>query len=125
MISRKEQSKIIDNILKEAKDMCPESGCIGKKPNGSWGVMSNKTGKWWPANYKTKKDAEDGLKAYHVHKGAKTLSQKSIELYWEAVRSIMGPRKGEKWLDSNNQKLTQDGEVKTLQDAKNKVYSHL
>ena len=52
---------------KTAKDMCPESGCIGKKPNGKWGVVSNKTGDWWPANYDTKEKAESALKAYHVH----------------------------------------------------------
>jgi len=46
---------------------CPESGCVGKKPNGKWGVMSNKTGKWWPADYDSEKDADDGLKAYHAH----------------------------------------------------------
>jgi len=54
--------------VKVAKGKCPASGCVGKKPNGKWGVMSNKTGKWWPADYDTEKDAQDGLKAYHVHK---------------------------------------------------------
>lgn len=53
--------------LKVAKGKCPAKGCIGKKPNGAWGVMSNITGKWWPADYKSKSSAEDALKAYHVH----------------------------------------------------------
>lgn len=46
---------------------CPKSGCIKKKPNGKWGIISAKTGKFWKANYDSKKDAEDGLKAYHVN----------------------------------------------------------
>jgi len=47
---------------------CPEGGCIKKKPNGKWGIISNKTGKLWPADYDTKGEAEDGLQAYHLHK---------------------------------------------------------
>ena len=46
---------------------CPKSGCIKKKPNNKWGVISAKTGKFWNANYKTKGDAEDALKAYHIN----------------------------------------------------------
>ena len=46
---------------------CPKDGCIKRKPNGKWGIISAKTGKFWKANYDTKADAEDGLKAYHVN----------------------------------------------------------
>lgn len=46
---------------------CPASGCIKKKSNGSWGVISNKTGKLWPANYKTKGSARKALAAYHIN----------------------------------------------------------
>lgn len=50
------------------KSQCPKSGCIQKKENGKWGIISGKTGKWWDAEYDTKSDAEAGLKAYFVHK---------------------------------------------------------
>jgi len=66
---------------KEAAGKCPEEGCIGKKPNGKWGVMSNKTGKWWDADYDTKEDAEDALKAYHVQKGGSKTAGIGYELY--------------------------------------------
>ena len=40
------------------------SGCI-KNMGGIWRVISNKTGKPWPAKYKSKSKAEGALKAYH------------------------------------------------------------
>lgn len=41
------------------------SGCIKEKPNGSWGVISNKTDKFWPQDYKDKKTAAAALRGYH------------------------------------------------------------
>ena len=52
---------------KSGKGKCPESGCIMKKGD-KWRIMSNKTGKLWPAEYDSKEDAEDALKAYHFQK---------------------------------------------------------
>jgi hypothetical protein len=60
---------VIDKIatLIIAKGKCPASGCIGKKPNGKYGIISNKTGKWWPQNYESKEKAEAALRAYHAN----------------------------------------------------------
>ena len=40
------------------KGKCPKSGCI-KKVGSDWRVVSNKTGKLWPA--------KGALAAYHMH----------------------------------------------------------
>jgi hypothetical protein len=64
--------QLIKEVIEETRKdsgKCPEDGCVQKKPNGKWGVISNKTGKFWDADYDTKADAEAGLRAYHVHKG--------------------------------------------------------
>lgn len=45
---------------------CPASGCI-KKVGNDYRVISNKTGKLWPAKYKTRKAAKGALAAYHMH----------------------------------------------------------
>jgi len=45
-----------------------ENDLVKKKPNGKWGIISNKTGKFWDADYDTQKDAEDGFKAYQANK---------------------------------------------------------
>ena len=62
--------KMVNNIISEKKDKkkgkCPPSGCI-KKEGGYWRVISNITGKLWPSKYSTKKDAEEGLDAYHAN----------------------------------------------------------
>lgn len=64
------------NFISE-KSKCPKDGCIKKKPNGKWGVISGKTGEFWDADYKTKEDAEAGLKAYFVRKESlQTLTNK-------------------------------------------------
>lgn len=55
---------------------CPESGCT-KKVGDKWRVISNKTGKLWPAEYDTEQDAKDALAAYHMH--ASTVSAASPE----------------------------------------------
>ena len=51
---------------KSGKGKCPKSGCIEKDGNGKWRIISNKTGKYWPQKYKTKKTAESALDAYHA-----------------------------------------------------------
>lgn len=43
-------------------------GVIKKKPNGKWGIISTKTGKFWKANYDSEDDAKAGLRAYFAHK---------------------------------------------------------
>lgn len=48
---------------------CPESGCIYQNKDGDWKIISNKTGKDWPQNYKSKDNAEAALDAYHANKG--------------------------------------------------------
>lgn len=48
------------------KGECPKSGCI-KKVGSDWRVVSNKTGKLWPAKYKSKEKAKGALAAYHMH----------------------------------------------------------
>lgn len=45
---------------------CPKSGCI-KKVGSDWRVVSNKTGKLWPAKYKSRDLAKKALAAYHMH----------------------------------------------------------
>ena len=67
-ITRRHLSKIIKEVLEEdksGKGKCPDTGCI-KKSGDKWRIISNKTGKMWPQKYKTKKSAENALKAYHV-----------------------------------------------------------
>lgn len=45
------------------------SKLIEKDKSGKWRVISGKTGKYWPAHYKTRKDAEAGLRGYFASKG--------------------------------------------------------
>jgi len=67
-ITRRQLGKIIQEALftedKSGEGECPKSGCVVKR-DGKWRVMSNKTGKLWNATYKSKKDAEAGLRAFH------------------------------------------------------------
>lgn len=44
---------------------CPKSGCI-KKVGSDYRVVSNKTGKLWPAHYATREKAVAALGAYHA-----------------------------------------------------------
>ena len=53
-------------VIEATKGKCPESGCI-KKVDKKWRVISNKTGKLWPAHYDTQKAAQAGLDAYHAN----------------------------------------------------------
>lgn len=45
---------------------CPKSGCV-KKVGNDWRVVSNKTGKLWPAKYMSRDSAKKALAAYHMH----------------------------------------------------------
>ena len=49
------------------KGKCPSCGCV-HKDGSKWEIESNKTGKDWPAKYKSKKSAKAGLRAYHANK---------------------------------------------------------
>ena len=60
----------LDKYIEEASKKtgkCPESGCV-KKVGDKWRVISNKTGKLWPAKYDSEQSAKDAISAYHVHK---------------------------------------------------------
>lgn len=61
-------NQIIDNNMatKKKTGKCPASGCI-KKVGSNYRVISNKTGKLWPAKYKTREAAKKALAAYHIH----------------------------------------------------------
>ena len=64
------QGKLITEKKKKKKKKtgkCPESGCITKRGK-KWRIISNRTGKLWKAKYDTRKDAEDGLDAYHANR---------------------------------------------------------
>ena len=43
------------NAIKQCAKDQGGSGCVKEKSNGSWGVISNRTDKFWPANYKDEK----------------------------------------------------------------------
>lgn len=49
-----------------ATGKCPASGCIEQDTNEKWRIISNKTGKYWPAHYTSKEKAESALAAYHA-----------------------------------------------------------
>lgn len=70
----KNNSGVYENLLftktkgEMLSEMCEGSKLVRRKPNGKWGVVSGKTGKFWNADYETKQDAEDGLKAYFANR---------------------------------------------------------
>ena len=48
---------------------CPKGGCI-KQVGDKWKVISNKTGRDWPQEYSSRKDAAGAIAGYHMsHKG--------------------------------------------------------
>lgn len=59
-------SEFILNEETKKSGKCLASGCV-KKVGDKWRVISNKTGKLWPAHYDTEEDANDALAAYHIH----------------------------------------------------------
>ena len=46
----------------------PKSGCV-KKVGSDYRVVSNKTGKLWPAKYKSRESAKKAIAAYHIGRG--------------------------------------------------------
>ena len=82
------KQRIARELLKIAKecvlfgavgDKCGEKGCIRKRmverkddktgemtKQERWGIISGKTGKWWPQTYKSKAIAEKVLRKYHA-----------------------------------------------------------
>jgi hypothetical protein len=57
----------LKRFSKQGSGKCPASGCI-QKLGDKWRVISNKTGKPWPAKYKSRSTAESALSAYHASK---------------------------------------------------------
>lgn len=55
-------------LLKIAKGKCEDGGCIEQDSSGNWRVISNKTGKYWPAKYESKEKAQAALRGYHANK---------------------------------------------------------
>lgn len=67
VLELKPEFETFETYLAEKKSgKCPASGCV-KKVDNKWRVISNKTGKLWPAHYDTEEDANDALAAYHIH----------------------------------------------------------
>lgn len=70
-VIKEQLQPVVDELVKESlqkESKCPKGGCIKKKPNGKWGVISGKTGKFWDADYETREDAEAGLRGYFANK---------------------------------------------------------
>ena len=61
------KKKLNEEKRKLTEGKCPKSGCVTKR-GSKWRVISNITGKLWDAKYDTRKEAEDGLEAYHANK---------------------------------------------------------
>jgi len=70
------REKVSAEMLEKAKS----DGVIQKKPNGSWGIISIQAGEWWNADYDTKENAENALKAYHANK-SKHFSTSDVYAY--------------------------------------------
>tara|TARA_R110002073_G_scaffold69235_1_gene171825 strand:+ start:327 stop:800 length:474 start_codon:yes stop_codon:yes gene_type:complete len=66
-ITESQLVKRLSKKLHEAEGKCPKSGCVTKR-GSKWRVISNITGKLWDAKYDTRKEAEDGLEAYHANR---------------------------------------------------------
>lgn len=50
----------------QSNGKCPETGCIKQDEEGNWRIISNKTGEYWKAKYKSEDSAKAALKAYHA-----------------------------------------------------------
>ena len=62
------KSDLIEIITSAVNTVITESKYIKKKPNGKWGVISGKTGKFWDADYDSEEDAKAGLRGYFANK---------------------------------------------------------
>ena len=60
----KRREKVPDSILKKSM----EDGVIQKDENGVWRIINRQKGVYWNSHYKTKEDAQAGLKAYQANK---------------------------------------------------------
>lgn len=63
------QKEFRDKVDSETAKEGKISSVIQKKPNGKWGIISykKKPAEWWDADYETRENAEDALKAYHAN----------------------------------------------------------
>lgn len=85
-----------------------ENQYVKEKPNGKWGVISAKTGKFWDADYDTKESAEDGFKAYEANKhkvnedGTNEIKQRLMNLSFSGLKSLCADYEfGERIMDSS------------------------
>jgi len=62
-----EEPSLAEKIAKRIKEDVVKGSNV-KKVGDDYRVLSGKTGKMWPQKYKTKKDAEDAIQAYHANK---------------------------------------------------------
>lgn len=68
-ISENELKNIVEQQVRKAlTESLNENKYIKKKPNGKWGIISAKTGKFWPADFDSEEDAEAGWGAYWANK---------------------------------------------------------
>lgn len=99
-------------LFSDSMDKCPADGCIQKKPNGKWGVISNKTGKFWKANYDSEEDAKKGLEAYHAQKGyAEKLPEESEKDYLRRLKSYSYTIERSNYVDPDYEKVFIDENV--------------
>jgi hypothetical protein len=76
-----------------------------RKVGNSWRILGKKT-KYWPAHYKTKKDAEDALKAYWANKH-------------ECIKQISSPLKLEDFNSESGKDL-----IRNVQHFLIKIFGH-
>jgi hypothetical protein len=72
---------VVHNAIYGALDELREDVVKGSnivKVDGKWRIKSGKNGKLWKAHYDSKKDAEDGLKAYHANESRKASIKSKI-----------------------------------------------
>jgi len=95
---------------------CPSTGCIQKKPNGKWGIISNKTGEFWDADYDTEDDAKAGLAAYHTNKHFSDIKsdEEFMTACHEAAKAILG--------DAYNKETTEETAKGILKDHKDEGF---
>jgi hypothetical protein len=65
-----DEPSLAERIAKRIKEDVVKGSNV-KKVGDDYRVLSGKTGKMWPQKYKTKKDAEDAIQAYHANKAKK------------------------------------------------------
>lgn len=90
VVKESELIKMIQEQIAKAlkEDKCPKGGCIKKKSNGKWGVISGKTGKFWDADYDSKEDAEAGLRGYFANESKKNVDKKVVKEDVEHIKYV-------------------------------------